>query len=82
MDQQITAVIINRKENKLKKGCGYHLDLLVLSVLIAICSRPRTPLVCGGHCARHDPRQLASHGVRVFGAPARSPSSSESESRG
>uniref|UniRef100_A0A4W6DS72 Anion exchange protein n=1 Tax=Lates calcarifer TaxID=8187 RepID=A0A4W6DS72_LATCA len=29
MDQQITAVIINRKEHKLKKGCGYHLDLLV-----------------------------------------------------
>lgn len=38
MDQQITAVIINRKENKLKKGCGYHLDLLVLAILIAICS--------------------------------------------
>ncbi|KAL1245164.1 Electrogenic sodium bicarbonate cotransporter [Trichinella spiralis] len=30
MDQQITAVIINRKENKLKKGYGYHLDLLVM----------------------------------------------------
>ncbi|RWS31538.1 sodium bicarbonate cotransporter 3-like isoform X9 [Leptotrombidium deliense] len=29
MDQQITAVI---------KGCGYHLDLFVLSVLIVICS--------------------------------------------
>ncbi|XP_043364943.1 sodium bicarbonate cotransporter 3 isoform X8 [Dermochelys coriacea] len=29
MDQQITAVIINRKEHKLKKGCGYHLDLLM-----------------------------------------------------
>ncbi|XP_064475262.1 sodium-driven chloride bicarbonate exchanger-like isoform X3 [Ornithodoros turicata] len=38
MDQQITAVIINRKENKLKKGCGYHLDLLVLAILIAVCS--------------------------------------------
>ncbi|RWS12874.1 sodium bicarbonate cotransporter 3-like protein [Dinothrombium tinctorium] len=38
MDQQITAVIINRKENKLKKGCGYHLDLFILSLLIAICS--------------------------------------------
>ncbi|XP_064542007.1 electroneutral sodium bicarbonate exchanger 1 isoform X16 [Drosophila montana] len=38
MDQQITAVIVNRKENKLKKGCGYHLDLFVLSGLIAICS--------------------------------------------
>ncbi|XP_017099020.2 electroneutral sodium bicarbonate exchanger 1 isoform X4 [Drosophila bipectinata] len=38
MDQQITAVIVNRKENKLKKGCGYHLDLFILSILIAICS--------------------------------------------
>ncbi|KAH8419407.1 hypothetical protein KR222_011188, partial [Zaprionus bogoriensis] len=38
MDQQITAVIVNRKENKLKKGCGYHLDLFVLAGLIAICS--------------------------------------------
>ncbi|XP_060517563.1 sodium bicarbonate cotransporter 3 [Cylas formicarius] len=38
MDQQITSVIINRKEYKLKKGCGYHLDLFVLSILIQICS--------------------------------------------
>ncbi|KAL3854846.1 hypothetical protein ACJMK2_014085 [Sinanodonta woodiana] len=38
MDQQITAVIVNRKENKLKKGNGYHLDLLVVSVGILICS--------------------------------------------
>lgn len=38
MDQQITAVIVNRKENKLQKGCGYHLDLFILSLLIAICS--------------------------------------------
>lgn len=38
MDQQITSVIINRKENKLNKGCGYHLDLFVLCILIMICS--------------------------------------------
>ncbi|XP_026831204.1 electrogenic sodium bicarbonate cotransporter 1 isoform X6 [Ooceraea biroi] len=38
MDQQITAVIVNRKENKLKKGCGYHLDLFILAILIMICS--------------------------------------------
>ncbi|KAI1291988.1 Sodium-driven chloride bicarbonate exchanger [Halotydeus destructor] len=38
MDQQITAVIINRKENKLKKGCGYHLDLFILGGLILTCS--------------------------------------------
>nr|XP_033497172.1 sodium bicarbonate cotransporter 3-like [Epinephelus lanceolatus] len=38
MDQQITAVIVNRKENKLKKGCGYHLDLLVVALMLGICS--------------------------------------------
>lgn len=38
MDQQITAVIVNRKENKLKKGCGYHLDLLVVAVMLGVCS--------------------------------------------
>lgn len=38
MDQQITAVIINRKENKLKKGCGYHLDLTVTTFCLVVCS--------------------------------------------
>ncbi|CAM9279561.1 sodium-driven chloride bicarbonate exchanger-like isoform X2 [Lampetra fluviatilis] len=38
MDQQITAVIINRKEHKLKKGCGYHLDLLCVALMLGVCS--------------------------------------------
>jgi len=38
MDQQITAVIVNRKEHKLEKGCGYHLDLLIVGICIVICS--------------------------------------------
>ncbi|XP_077789870.1 electrogenic sodium bicarbonate cotransporter 1 isoform X5 [Podarcis muralis] len=38
MDQQITAVIVNRKEHKLKKGAGYHLDLFLVAVLMIICS--------------------------------------------
>ena len=38
MDQQITAVIVNRKEHKLKKGGGYHLDLLIVTILIVLCS--------------------------------------------
>ncbi|XP_008252445.2 electrogenic sodium bicarbonate cotransporter 4 isoform X1 [Oryctolagus cuniculus] len=38
MDQQITAVIVNRKENKLKKAAGYHLDLFWVGVLMALCS--------------------------------------------
>lgn len=36
MDQQITSVIMNRKEFKLRKGCGYHLDLLIISLCIGI----------------------------------------------
>ncbi|XP_058824170.1 electrogenic sodium bicarbonate cotransporter 1 isoform X4 [Topomyia yanbarensis] len=43
MDQQITAVIINRKEHKLNKGCGYHLDLFVLALLIQICTMMGLP---------------------------------------
>ncbi|XP_062453141.1 electroneutral sodium bicarbonate exchanger 1 [Rhea pennata] len=38
MDQQITAVIVNRKEHKLQKGCGYHLDLLMVAVMLGVCS--------------------------------------------
>ncbi|XP_028410441.1 sodium bicarbonate cotransporter 3-like isoform X2 [Dendronephthya gigantea] len=38
MDQQITAVIVNKREHKLKKGAGYHLDLTVVAIGIGICS--------------------------------------------
>ncbi|KAJ1364175.1 hypothetical protein KIN20_024203 [Parelaphostrongylus tenuis] len=38
MDQQITAVIINRRDNLLRKGHGYHLDLLVIGLLVLVCS--------------------------------------------
>uniref|UniRef100_A0A3B3VW68 Anion exchange protein n=1 Tax=Poecilia latipinna TaxID=48699 RepID=A0A3B3VW68_9TELE len=38
MDQQITAVIVNRKEHKLKKGAGYHLDLFWVAILMILCS--------------------------------------------
>ncbi|NXL67915.1 S4A4 protein, partial [Chordeiles acutipennis] len=34
MDQQITAVILNRREYKLQKGAGFHLDLLCVSILM------------------------------------------------
>ena len=38
MDQQITSVIINRKEFKLKKSRGYHLDLFIIGITIGLCS--------------------------------------------
>ncbi|KAG5879054.1 hypothetical protein JTB14_019481 [Gonioctena quinquepunctata] len=43
MDQQITAVIVNRKEHNLRKGCGYHLDLFILAILIQICTTMGLP---------------------------------------
>ncbi|KFQ37645.1 Electrogenic sodium bicarbonate cotransporter 1, partial [Mesitornis unicolor] len=38
MDQQITAVILNRREYKLKKGAGFHLDFLCVSLLMVVTS--------------------------------------------
>ena len=48
-DQQITAVIVNRKENKLKNGCGYHLDLFILAFLIITCSLLGLPWFVAGN---------------------------------
>ncbi|KAH3715008.1 sodium bicarbonate cotransporter 3-like [Dreissena polymorpha] len=36
LDQQITAVIVNRKEHKMRKGVGYHLDMLIICITIVI----------------------------------------------
>ncbi|KAM5299862.1 anion exchange protein 4 isoform 4-T4 [Ctenodactylus gundi] len=38
MDQQITAVILNRAEYRLRKGAGFHLDLFCVAVLILLTS--------------------------------------------
>ncbi|CAB4061021.1 SLC4A4 [Lepeophtheirus salmonis] len=55
MDQQITTVIVNRKEHKLVKGCGYHLDMLVVGIMTGVCSILGLPwcvaatVLCLGH---------------------------------
>lgn len=38
LSQNITARLVNSAENKIKKGAAYHLDLLVVGVLVAFCS--------------------------------------------
>ncbi|XP_010589426.1 anion exchange protein 4 isoform X4 [Loxodonta africana] len=38
MDQQITAVILNRTEYQLQKGAGFHLDLFCVAMLILLTS--------------------------------------------
>lgn len=79
---QITAVIVNRKENKLKKGGGYHLDIFVLSLQIFVVgllgdyetekhkakSHFRLTNLRGRYCARAEPRELVESGERVVGA--------------
>ena len=55
MDQQITSVIVNRKEHKLRKGCGYHLDMLIVGIMMGVCSLLGLPwcvaatVLCLGH---------------------------------
>ncbi|ELK23695.1 Anion exchange protein 4 [Myotis davidii] len=38
MDQQITAVILNRAEYRLRKGAGFHLDLFCVALLMLLTS--------------------------------------------
>ncbi|XP_001504237.3 anion exchange protein 4 [Equus caballus] len=38
MDQQITAVILNRAKYRLQKGAGFHLDLFCVAVLMLLTS--------------------------------------------
>lgn len=38
LDQNISVRLVNNRRNKLRKGFGYHLDLLVVGVLVGVCS--------------------------------------------
>ena len=38
LDQNITVRLVNHSQYKLKKGAGYHLDLLVVAFLVGLCS--------------------------------------------
>ncbi|MCG8405862.1 MAG: PTS sugar transporter subunit IIA [Phycisphaerales bacterium] len=38
LDQNITARLINSRDHKLRKGATYHLDLIVVGVLMGACS--------------------------------------------
>ena len=38
LDQNITTRLVNNPDNKLRKGAGYHLDLLVVALLVGFCS--------------------------------------------
>ncbi len=46
METGITAVILDKKENKLKKGFGYHLDLLIVAFIVGVSSIVGLPWMC------------------------------------
>lgn len=36
LDQNISSILVNKPENRLKKGPGYYLDLVVVSIIIVV----------------------------------------------
>ena len=38
LDQNITVRLVNDRQYRLKKGAGYHLDLLIVGLLVGVCS--------------------------------------------
>ncbi|XP_071942745.1 band 3 anion transport protein-like isoform X2 [Antedon mediterranea] len=38
MEALITSLIVNKKDNKLKKGSGYHLDMFLIGILAFVCA--------------------------------------------
>ncbi len=72
MDQVITVHLVNAKDHNLRKGYGYHLDLIVVAVQVAICSLLGLPwcvaatVVSLGHV-----RSLATFAPTAVGEPER-----------
>ena len=47
MESQITSIIVNKKQRNLKKGPGYHLDLLLIGGLFPVaCGLLGLPMLC------------------------------------
>ena len=46
MESQVTEVILNKPEKKLKKGSGFHFDILVLGLMMIVNGILGLPLMC------------------------------------
>lgn len=47
MDQNISAAMVNAPQNRLKKGCAYHYDLLVVGILNGALATYGLPMMHG-----------------------------------
>lgn len=68
LDQNITVRIVNAKSNRLVKGAGYHLDLLVVGVIVLVASLFGLPWIVAAtvHSVSHL-RSLADYEVQSLG---------------
>lgn len=64
LDQNITTRLVNAKHHKLRKGAGYHLDLFVVGLIVAVGSVFGLPWIVAAtvHSLNHV-RSLADHDV-------------------
>jgi hypothetical protein len=46
METELTGIVLNKKENNLRKGAGYNLDLLVVGLVCGLCSFMGLPWIC------------------------------------
>lgn len=66
LDQNITSRLVNKSDNKLKKGPAYHLDFTVVGLMIAVCSILGLPwLVAATVRSLNHIRALADYGESV-----------------
>jgi hypothetical protein len=72
LDQNITARLVNAHEHKLAKGCAFHLDLLVVGVIVGVGSLFALPWIVAAtvHSLNHV-KSLADTAVRGEGADRR-----------
>lgn len=82
LDQNITTRLVNAPGNKLSKGSGFHLDLLVVGVIIAISSLFALPWIVAAtvHALNHV-RSLATVEVKEEGGVKREVIASVRENR-
>ncbi len=68
LDQNITTRLVNASHHRLRKGSGYHLDLFVVGLIVAIGSVFGLPWIVAAtvHSLNHV-RSLADHEVRQVG---------------
>lgn len=46
METELTGIVLNKKENNLRKGAGYNLDLMVVGLVCGLCSFMGLPWIC------------------------------------